>query len=125
MTNEGDINHRDNIVTNYKDSYVEPGKLYRLLHILGLHLPLQSAFLSSSFSSSSRSLSLDFLLGTQYLECLALPEDSVAGSFKATMMWLGEGTLLLVNEGLQVHLSCGQGQGGRGRLGPEEEGEQH
>ena len=41
------------------------------------------------------------------------------------LMWLGEGTLLLVNEGLQVHLSCGQGQGGRGRLGPEEEGEQH
>ena len=41
------------------------------------------------------------------------------------LMWLGEGTLLLVNEGLQVHLSSGQGQGGRGRLGPEEEGEQH
>ena len=55
-----------------------------LSHILGLHLPLQSAFLSSSFSSSSRSLSLDFLLGTQYLECLALPEDPVAGSFQAT-----------------------------------------
>ena len=84
MTNEGDINHRDNIDINCKDSYVESGKLYRLLHILGLHLPLQSAFLSSSFSSSSRSLSLDFLLGTQYLECLALPEDPVAGSFQAT-----------------------------------------
>ena len=41
------------------------------------------------------------------------------------LMWLGEGTLLLVNEGLQVHLSSGQGQGGRGRFGPEEEGEQH
>ena len=116
LTNEGDNNHRDNIDINYKDSYVEPGKLWRMPHILHPLLPVPSVFLfSSCFSSLSLpgAEPLDFLPGNWYLECLALPGDPVAGNVQATLAWLGEGSVVVSS-----------GQGGRERLGREKGGEE-